>query len=140
MSPADQSWRDWPSHRFASHSDFVAAAQALTESMPANDVICLNEGGPDDPTTVYFRTVALKDRMVPPAFDRSRPGFRIFRLDDGAWVWTHVLPDNTPGDYCTPEEMVLIYARLAEASWAADFWRAAKQHGKATLYDELPRA
>lgn len=134
----DECWRDWPSHQFETHDDFVRAVQA-SGPFATRDVYCLNEQ--NGPTTVYFRTVALKDQMVPPAFDRSRPLFRLMKLnidEDSPWVWVHVLPDNTPGAFCTPDEMTAIYERMRGKPWIMDFCRALLQHGKATLYEELP--
>lgn len=81
--------------------------------------------------------------------NRQRPLFRCFLDDDtDAVTWYQVLPDNSPGDAATLNELgwieqlvgsepwhpAAVYVGVGSADWADQFWTIAQENRKATIY------
>lgn len=68
------------------------------------------------------------------SFDRRRPLYRCFDMEDGTTSWWTVVADNTPGRALTPEEVEGVEAALYLAPWRDGFFDAFAKHRKATIY------
>lgn len=69
-------------------------------------------------------------------FDRRKPRFRLFDMEDGTRQWWEVIPQlNAPGKRCTPAQEAAIYEALSRAPWVDLFWAAFEKNRKATIYE-----
>lgn len=69
-------------------------------------------------------------------FDRRRPQYRLFDMEDGTRQWWTVLPElNAPGQRIPPDSEGILYTLVALAPWGDKFWEAFAAHGKATIYE-----
>jgi hypothetical protein len=69
-------------------------------------------------------------------FDRSKPLYRIFTLEDGQEWWT-VEADNTPGRQLNAMESDVADNMVMRAPWRAAFFEALGKNGKATVYANI---
>lgn len=72
--------------------------------------------------------------MNAPDFDRSKPLYRLFELDDGANEWWTVELDNTPGRKVSESTARILNNMVFTASWRDAFQAAFAKHKKATVY------
>jgi len=120
---------NWPSHVYTSpRSGMMAVLDALDSvEFEPTDILLAGQ-------TLYFRSVALKDQIVPPEFDRRKPLYRLFQEEGYRHRLYTVLPDNTPGDEVAPSVAQMIQIMVGTRPWGHHFWSAFAQHGKATIY------
>jgi len=127
----------WPCLYFGlgTQEAFAKAVRRLKETQVSAVITPLLDGGLE----LRFETVADKDKIAPPDFDRSKPQFRLYAIKDAPETngWFEVLADNLPGRRATREEVAQIDHRINTAPWRDDFWYAIHKHGKATLYAPL---
>lgn len=76
--------------------------------------------------------------MPAETFDRSRPLYRLFVMDDGSRQWRTVERDNTPGRSLDPIEEFLVQATVDRSEWRDGFYAALEKHQKATVYSKKP--
>lgn len=119
--------RDWPCQQFTDEHEMLAAMKRAVELLDPDDYLFIGD-------EIRFRTVAAKDRVIAPEFERSNPRWRVYLHEDGTMSWHEVLADNTVGEAITDTAMIGRIGAQIDPAWAADFWRAARRHGKATLY------
>ncbi len=126
----------WPAHRFLDAGEYNAALRRARDLGIDDRIQAYPARGPG--TVMLFETVAIKDQILPPAFVRGRPRFRLFADDGvgGKWTWWEVNIDNTVGAPATNQQIADIDRMLADAPWAASFWDAFERHGKATVYEQ----
>jgi hypothetical protein len=67
-------------------------------------------------------------------FDRSKPVYRLFEMEDGSREWWTVELDNTPGRRLNGFEIPLVEYMVDHAPWHDGFWQAFEKHRKATVY------
>lgn len=72
--------------------------------------------------------------MSTESFDRSKPLYRLFLMDDGSREWWAVGPDNAPTHPAEETMIWLLNAYVAQVEWADEFYAAFTQHKKATVY------
>lgn len=126
--PSD--FMNWPSHVYTSPRSASMAVLDALDSVEFDPTDILMAG-----QALYFRTVDLKDQIVPPDFNRRKPLYRLFRGDDGLNRLYNVLPDNTPGDEVDEVTTNKVMRFVNDASWRFHFWQAFVHHGKATIYE-----
>lgn len=69
-------------------------------------------------------------------FDRRKPVYRLFDMEDGTRQWWTVIQElNAPGTRAMPSEESWCYAYVAQQPWADLFWAAFEKNGKATIYE-----
>lgn len=69
------------------------------------------------------------------SFDRSKPLYRAFKMEDGSRQWWSVEVDNMPGRQIIELSDVLDYI-VDKAPWREGFETAFAKHSKATVYAE----
>lgn len=68
------------------------------------------------------------------SFDRSKPLYRLFLMEDGSRQWWAVGPDNAPTGPVDENFVGLLNAYVGQAEWTDEFYAAFTQHKKATVY------
>lgn len=74
---------------------------------------------------------------APETFDRSKPLYRLFEMEDGSRAWYTVELDNTPGRAVSGVEAEVIQAHVDGSDWKDAFYAAFERHKKATVYAKL---
>lgn len=70
-------------------------------------------------------------------FDRRKPLFRLFEMENGTLVWFEVFQENNaPGRPLSPQCEAGLWRLVAKATWRQGFWEAFAQHRKATVYED----
>ena len=126
--------RHLPSHMVTDEAEYDRIVKA---AMKARIELTVDHLG--DRWLCYFPSVEVKDMLVPPPFERTKPFLRQYADDGqgGEFTWWQVLEDNTPGDPATPEQIAQVQARFeADTTMWNNFLLALEQHGKATVYAE----
>lgn len=78
--------------------------------------------------------------MTAMTFDRSRPLYRLFEMEDGSRQWWTVEADNTPGRVVGEIEAAMVPELVDRAPWRDAFYAAFEKHRKATVYAQIVEA